>query len=85
MDISVRGIDPVAVKKLDELAKRKKVSRSEYIRQMIEAVAVLDAVNDAGDKYERLVQAVVQALTASTETLEQVRMLLENGGGHDVQ
>lgn len=79
MNVLVRGIDPVAIKKIDELAKKKNISRSEYLRQMIEAAAVLEAVADTGDKYEKLVQAVLQVIIDNTETLEYVKMFFENG------
>jgi len=36
MDVLIRNINPVAVKKIDELAKANKHSRSEYLRSLLE-------------------------------------------------
>lgn len=36
MDILIRNIDPVAIKKIDELAKANKHSRGEYLRSLLE-------------------------------------------------
>lgn len=77
MNILVRDLDPVAIKKIDELAARKKVSRSEYLRQMINSAAILDAVSDTGDKYERLVHSVLNIVLENTEMLQQVKILIE--------
>lgn len=73
MDVLVRNIDPVAVKKLDELAKKKGVSRSEYLRQIIQARAILEAVSDTSDRYERLVQSLIQIVADNTTTMEMMK------------
>lgn len=36
MDVLIRNIDPLAVKKIDELAKASKRSRGEYLRSLLE-------------------------------------------------
>lgn len=42
MEIKVRNVDVVAVKKIDELAKKKKLSRNEYLKLHIEKLAHMD-------------------------------------------
>lgn len=39
MDIIIRNIDPVAVKKIDELAKEKGISRQYFLKGQIETLA----------------------------------------------
>lgn len=79
MDVLVRNIDPLAIKKIDELAKKKKISRAEYLRQTIQARAVLEAVNDTSDRYERLVQSMIQIVIDNTEAIEQVGEYMRKG------
>lgn len=77
MDLYVRDVDPVAMKKLSELAKRKKISRPEYIRQFLHHHAVMDEVNAYSDKYDRLVQTLLQVVTNNTEQMERIALFLE--------
>ncbi|CAK6481071.1 hypothetical protein BFRIPA_00125 (plasmid) [Peribacillus frigoritolerans] len=39
MDIFLRKIDPVAMKKIDEMAKKKSISRQEFLKSIVEKVA----------------------------------------------
>jgi hypothetical protein len=39
MDMFLRNIDPVAVKKIDEIAKEKKISRQEFLKFQIKKLA----------------------------------------------
>ena len=41
MDIKVRNVDPVAIKKIDELAKAKGISRNEYLKKYISQIAAM--------------------------------------------
>lgn len=56
MDCIIRNIDVVAVKKIDELARKKGISRNEYLKQLIEAHAMSGLTDNATDKYSQLVQ-----------------------------
>lgn len=46
MDISLINIDPVAVKKLDELAKKKGMSRNEFVKIHLEKLAIENVLKD---------------------------------------
>ena len=39
MDLLLRNIDPIAVKKFDEMAKKKSISRQEFLKSVLEKVA----------------------------------------------
>lgn len=39
MDIIIRNVDPVAIKKIDEMAKEKKLSRQEFLKSQIDTLA----------------------------------------------
>jgi len=38
MEIKVRNVDPIAIKKIDEMAKEKKISRQEFLKGQIETL-----------------------------------------------
>ena len=46
MDIKVRNVDPVAIKKIDELAKAKGISRNKYSNLVNAVVDRLEQAND---------------------------------------
>ncbi|WP_018395848.1 hypothetical protein [Bacillus sp. 37MA] len=39
MEIKIRNVDPIAVKKIDELAKKQGISRQEFLKGQLEALA----------------------------------------------
>lgn len=72
MDLYVRRMDPVVMRKLSELAEKSGISRPEYIRRLLRREAVLDEVNSNSDRYDRLVQTLVTVVSKNTEVLESV-------------
>ena len=50
------------VKKIDELARKNKVSREEYIRRYLTKVSELEDIQNIDEKYHNLVDAVVDRL-----------------------
>ena len=57
MNISLRNIDPVAIRKIDELAKKKGISRNEYLKMYIQQIAIIKDINEMDNKYSNLVDA----------------------------
>lgn len=55
MDMFLRNIDPIAVKKIDEIAKEKKISRQEFLKGQIETLAVFQEQKDREAELERLI------------------------------
>lgn len=83
MNISVRDIDPVAIKKIDELAKKKGISRNEYLKNQISKIAVMKETEEVEKKYSNLVNAVVDRLEQANDTIRENSILLEKiRGGH---
>lgn len=64
MEIKVRGVDPAAVKKIDELAKTKGISRNEFLKIYLENLSVLNSLKNSQVRFE--------------EALSTVGMLLKN-------
>ena len=78
MDIKVRNVDPVAIKKIDELAKEKGISRNEYLKKYISQIAAMKEMKEVENKYSNLVNAVVDRLEQANDVIRENSMLLEN-------
>lgn len=76
MDIFIRGIDPVAVKKIDELAKKKGISRNEYLKIHIQQIAIVKDVNEVEDKYSNLVATVTDRLEQANDVIKENSIML---------
>lgn len=76
MNISVRDIDPVAIKKIDELAKKKGISRNEYLKNQISKIAVMKETEEVEDKYSNLVNVIVDRLEQSNDVIRENSVLL---------
>ena len=77
MNISVRGLDAAVVKKIDELARKNKVSREEYIRRYLTKVSELEDIQNIDEKYHNLVDAVVDRLEQANDIIESKTLALE--------
>ncbi len=53
--IFLRNIDPIAVKKFDELAKKKSISRKELLKSVIEKVAYESERNENEMRMEMII------------------------------
>lgn len=75
LDINIRNVEPAAVRKLDELAKRRSVSRSEYIRELLNTMAYLEMNNNLFDRMEKQIEtnnALMDATIHKVDELVQV-------------
>lgn len=77
MNISVRGLDAAVVKKIDELARKNKVSREEYIRRYLTKVSELEDIQNIDEKYHNLVDALVDRLEQANDIIESNTLALE--------
>lgn len=75
-DIKVRGLDPVIVKKIDELAKSKDMSREEYLRKYISKLAIVNDVESVEDKYTNLVNLLADRLEQANDVIENNSIIL---------
>lgn len=80
MDFIVRGIEPYAVQKIDELAKQAGISRNEYLKIYLERLAAMDSINQIESKYEQLTKFVANIVNENTLMLEKVLRHLEMEG-----
>ena len=70
MDLLIRDIDPYAVKKIDEWAKKKKVSRQIYLKELIEKATMLEMISNAEDSFEKQLQINTLFLEKTSDSLD---------------
>ncbi|MED1270204.1 hypothetical protein P4U03_27340 [Bacillus mycoides] len=56
MHLKIRDIDPVALKKIDEIAKRKGLSRQKFLKDQIEMLAFFQQQNKREMELENIIQ-----------------------------
>ncbi|MFY0779046.1 hypothetical protein AB1K18_01805 [Peribacillus simplex] len=76
MDIFLRNIDPVAMKKIDEMAKRKSISRQEFLKSIVEKVAYEPEINENELRLERIIKMNFQIMEEATSTINRFENLL---------
>ena len=77
MDVCIRKVDPVAIKKIDELAKRKGISRNEYLKKHIEQMAIIKDISETEDKHANLVETVVDRLEQANDIIQENSIMLK--------
>lgn len=76
-ELKIRKVDPVVIKKLDDLAKQHHMSREQYLRAHLSKLASMPELEEVEDKYSGLVMAVVERLERTDEMIEINNMYLE--------
>ncbi|MCE4093222.1 hypothetical protein ABE112_27860 [Priestia aryabhattai] len=77
MDIFLRNIEPTAVKKIDELAKKKKMSRQEFLKGQLETLTLFQAKTDREIELENLVRFNIQTVEKCTEVMETMNQFIK--------
>lgn len=78
MEIKIRNLEPATIKKIDELAKQKGISRQEYLKSHLESFAVSGLHSDIIDRYEKQLQVNNMLLEKNTQTMnEMIEMFKE--------
>ncbi|MFS0646114.1 hypothetical protein [Siminovitchia sp. 179-K 8D1 HS] len=71
MDVFLRNIDVVAVKKIDEMAKKKKLSRNEYLKLHIEKLAHMDVFLEERNRFEEALKMVGSVLERNIHMMKE--------------
>lgn len=69
MDILIRDVDPHAVKKIDEWAKKKNVSRQIYLKELLEKATLLEMVSQADNSFEKQLQVNTLFLEKASDSM----------------
>lgn len=76
-DIIIRNLEPVVLQKIDELAKKKKISREEYLRRYLAKVSELEDVVQLDEKYSNLINALSERMEQANDVIEINTMFLQ--------
>lgn len=77
MDITIRGIDAAALKKIDALAREKGQSRNTFVREALESLAILSELKAMEDKYKNLVEVLADIVKVNTDAINRNSNILE--------
>lgn len=78
MDIILRNIDPVAMKKIDEMAKRKSISRQEFLKSIVEKLAYEKEQNEKDMRNEMIISKNIFVMGEMTEAVNRLEILLSD-------
>ncbi|KXY53532.1 hypothetical protein AT261_01390 [Bacillus cereus] len=78
MNVLIRDLDASLVKRIDELAKAKKISRQEFLHRYISNLAVLQDMKDLQDKHIELQKQSMILIKQNTQTMNRVLQVIED-------
>ncbi|MEK4593258.1 MULTISPECIES: ribbon-helix-helix protein, CopG family [Bacillus] len=78
MNVLIRDLDASLVKRIDELAKAKKISRQEFLHRYISNLAVLQDMKDLQDKHIELQKQSMLLIKQNTQTMNRVLQVIED-------
>lgn len=78
MEIKVRGVKAVAVKKIDQEAKKRGMSRNEFLNAYLEKFAFIDMHTEERNLYKEAVEMNSRMLHAFRETQKDIVSRVEN-------
>ncbi|MEH7567903.1 hypothetical protein [Priestia megaterium] len=83
MEIKVRNVDPIAVKKIDEMAKRKNISRQEFLKGQLERLAFFHEQTNRELQLENMLEKVLQMMGQCSTTMENMNDIMHELMGGD--
>ncbi|ANC23036.1 hypothetical protein WR52_30510 (plasmid) [Bacillus cereus] len=78
MNVLIRDLDASLVKRIDELAKAKKISRQEFLHRYISNLAVLQDMKDLQDKHIELQKQSMILMKQNTQTMNRMLQVIED-------
>ena len=72
MEIKIRNLDKDIVLRIDELAKKRGLSRNEYLRGQIKQLALHPEITEKEDQYKRLVKEIAVVIQQNTQVLNEL-------------
>lgn len=77
MNVLIRDLDASLVKRIDELAKAKKISRQEFLHRYISNLAVLQDMKDLQDKHIELQKQSMILIKQNTQAMNRMLQVIE--------
>lgn len=75
--LDVREIDDSILVRLDEMARKRNLSRSDFVRKVLTDMALFGEIRAVEDKYENLVLLVAETVEQSREELRELKETIE--------
>lgn len=76
MEILLRNIDPTAIKSIDEMAKKKSISRQEFLKAAVEKIAYEPERTEREMQLEMVIKKNNQIMEEVTKTISRFENLL---------
>ena len=70
MDIKVRELSPIVVQTIDERAKKRGLSRQQYLKELIENYVMQKELNETDQAYKILIEKNTEALNQFSEQMQ---------------
>ncbi len=77
MDIKIRNVDPMIVKRINESAAKHGLSREEYLRRLLTKTAIIDDVSSMEQKYGVLINSLMERLEQANDVIALNTAVLE--------
>ncbi|HEX3018088.1 MAG TPA: hypothetical protein VHP31_09600 [Caproicibacter sp.] len=77
MEIKVRGADPAAVAKIDELAKKQGISRSFFVANLINNYAALEEFKSFEKRYTEILERCLDVIQGDSLLKKKILTILE--------
>ncbi|MGA5675881.1 hypothetical protein ACPCKQ_29070 [Bacillus bombysepticus] len=77
MNVLIRDLDASLVKRIDEQAKAKKISRQEFLHRYISNLAVLEDMKDMQDKFTELQKQNMILIKQNSQTMNRMLRVIE--------
>jgi hypothetical protein len=77
MEVKIRNVEPAAVKKIDELARKKGLSRNEYLKNVLEDFSILEMKDNHVDRMEKQLVANSMLMEKTSNTLDELVSVLK--------
>ena len=82
-ELRLRNVDAAALAKLEQIAEKKGLRRNDYIKRIIENAAYSSELLLLDEKYETLVDTVLQIIQMNTSEINRLASLIERMADKD--
>ena len=76
MELKIRNVDPFVVKTFDELAKKKSISRQEFLKSLLEKIAYEKDVDEKEARLEMIISKNIEAMEQMNNSVTRLENLL---------
>lgn len=77
MEIKARGVDPAAIRKIDELARKQGISRNFFLVNLINNYSALEEFKSYEDRYKTVLGRCLNVIQRNSFVLEKVSRAME--------